>query len=524
MHLPAGNALAIQGNLANVAFGNLAWPSWGVLPSFIAEPGLKSHLTALNDVAIQHGNRAIGPGHAASAEYVLSVLGGLSSYDISTQYFSAPVWTENEPPVVKVSGPWSGTLQPNVDVRSMRYGGPSAVIEGASLYHVPDGGCTPKSFESFPPNSVGLIEAGQKACDYWDAAYSAEKAGAIALIFYNPPRLKSLLGSRVRIVEWKKYDPLMGIPVLSATHTIGTALIAKIDSAKISISVNNTLKVVETFNVLAETKTGDADSVVVVGAHLDGVPEGPGLVDNGSGSTAILEVAVQLHKSGIARKLVNKIRFAWWGSEEVGLLGSRHYVRDMMQNHPSEYKKIVMSVNHDMLGSPNGIPFIFDGYSAPEPIRNQSLVITHLYATYWNRTHHRTPRTPKPEPYELLPMVAGSDFLPFVQNGVPTGGLETGAGQTKTREQAQTHGGFANAPLDPCYHQPCDDIDNVNIPLLLDNTKLVAFVVETTGTKLHLREWLVEAGAQLRSAMVGVNEREESFRKRKEEVELMGLE
>ncbi|KAJ1565769.1 hypothetical protein HK096_010422, partial [Nowakowskiella sp. JEL0078] len=473
------------------------------LPPHCDITGIEVHLKSLDGIAATHGNRAVGAGHEASADYVVSQLSGLTGYfgksfHITKQYFDVPVWKENRSPKVSISGGWTIELINGIDVRSMRYGGPSAVINNAIITHVPSGGCDDSNFDDFPSGSVALIKAGE-GCDPWIASHSAEKSGAIAVAFYNPSRFKSLLGSRVRIVEWKKDDPLMGIPVLSLSHSVGEFLKTVLETSFISIDVDNTLEVVETFNVFADTIRGNPDEIVIVGSHLDGVPEGPGLVDNGSeinnhyfsGSSAVLEVAIQLHKTGIINK---------WGAEEIGLLGSRHYVRDLLANQPDEFAKIVLSINHDMLGSPNGIPYILDGYSAPEAVRNQSLAISEIYKSYWNFTHPVNAKNFIPEIYELRPMIAGSDFLPFVSNGIPTSGLETGAGELVTREQADNHKTrkvIANAAHDPCYHQKCDGISNVNRDLIEELTKLVAHAVEVFGRKDDLRNHLVLIGSEI---------------------------
>ncbi|RAE81994.1 hydrolase, partial [Burkholderia multivorans] len=79
-------------------------------------------------------------------------------------------------------------------------------------------------------------------------------------------------------------------------------------------------KTVTTWNVIAETKAGDKDNVQMFGAHLNGVPEGPAANDNGSGSAALLASAEALAKQ--PTEVDNAVRFAWWGAEEVGLVGS----------------------------------------------------------------------------------------------------------------------------------------------------------------------------------------------------------
>ena len=78
-----------------------------------------------------------------------------------------------------------------------------------------------------------------------------------------------------------------------------------------------------------KTKTAHNDQVVVVGAHLDSVVEGPGINDNGSGSSTILEIAEQMSALKLTKKLQRPVRFAFWGAEESGLLGSEHYVANL---------------------------------------------------------------------------------------------------------------------------------------------------------------------------------------------------
>src|SRR5690606_28644690 len=95
-------------------------------------------------------------------------------------------------------------------------------------------------------------------------------------------------------------------------------------------------------------------NVVMVGAHLDSVAEGPGINDNGTGSAAVLEIAKQMRKV----KPKNKVRFALWGAEESGLVGSDYYVANLSE---AERAKIALYLNFDMIGSPNYVRFVYDG-------------------------------------------------------------------------------------------------------------------------------------------------------------------
>ncbi|KAJ3054716.1 Leucyl aminopeptidase yscIV [Rhizophlyctis rosea] len=366
----------------------------------------------------------------------------------------------------------------------MRYGGKSAIIPPSPIHHIYKDVCNADSYKKFPKSHIALVWK-EADCDPYLIAKAAEDAGAAALILYNPPEAKYLSNARVRIVEWTEGDRLIQIPVLSMTHSVGVAL-ASMKDATISVATNTSLEVLETFNVLCDTKRGDPHNVIVVGAHLDGVPAGPGIVDNGSGSATLLEVAIQFYRSRRIRKIENKIRFAWWGAEEVGLLGSRHYVRSLKEGDHKDRRdlqRIAANLNYDMLASPNGRVGIHDGKTAPANVQASSSQITHALSSYFNTTF------PKSH-HALAPMYAGSDFLPFLNAGIPSGGLDSGAGGIKTAEERRLYGGIAGAPYDGCYHKDCDTVENVDIDLLRIMGKVAAYGVETLAEMKNIRDWL----------------------------------
>jgi Zn-dependent M28 family amino/carboxypeptidase len=96
--------------------------------------------------------------------------------------------------------------------------------------------------------------------------------------------------------------------------------------------------------------------VAFAGAHLDSVPEDPGINDKGSGSATLLEVAGGIDELDIRPR--NKVRFAFWGAEESALLGATHFVSQLSAR---EKKNIAVYLNFDMVGSPNYGRFIYDG-------------------------------------------------------------------------------------------------------------------------------------------------------------------
>jgi hypothetical protein len=145
------------------------------------------------------------------------------------------------------------------------------------------------------------------------------------------------------------------IPAVFATFATGADL-ASIPGATVRVKVEFTAETRPSYNVFAESASGDDSNVVMAGAHLESVQDGAGINDNGSGSAAVLEVALKLAEENVMT--ANKVRFAWWGAEESGLLGSEHYVDSLT---PAEREDIALYLNFDMIASPNYMFGVYDG-------------------------------------------------------------------------------------------------------------------------------------------------------------------
>ena len=234
------------------------------------------------------------------------------------------------------------------------------------------------------------------------------------------------------------------------------------------VFANTFRQILPTSNVLAE-KTGKNDNnVVMAGAHLDSVLDGPGINDNGSGSAALLEAAEQLANI----KPQNTMRFAWWGARRSGLVGSTNYVNGLSQ---AEKDRIALYLNFDMVGSPNYIFMVYDGDQSsfrlgrrPDPRRLGS--DRGLFESFY---------TLKGEPYDDTQFSGRSDYQAFIVNNIPAGGLFTGAEVVKTAEQAAIWGGTVGAQFDPCYHAPCDTFANNNDHALDVNSDAIGFAILT---------------------------------------------
>lgn len=214
-------------------------------------------------------------------------------------------------------------------------------------------------------------------------------------------------------------------------------------------------------NVIAQTRTGDPRRVVVVGAHLDSVTNGPGINDNGSGVAALLQIATWL---GGSPPVGNAIRFAFWGSEEDGLAGSKRYVKTLSRG---DRGRILLYLNLDMIASPNAGYFVQGGEgksrtkSGPPGSAQVACVLVEQLAA--------TGVIAKTTTFDR-----DSDYAAFIDAGIPSGGVWSGDSHKKSRKQARRWGGRAGRPFDPHYHTRRDRLDKLNHAALDRFTRAVA--------------------------------------------------
>jgi Zn-dependent M28 family amino/carboxypeptidase len=436
------------------------------------------HLEALQRIADANGgNRGAGtPGHEASGAYVESVL-QKAGYQTHRQYFDFVYDQVVSTSLTEVS-PDAGRA---IEHHPMSYS-PSTPVGGVeAALAEPSGaktGCESSDWTGFPAGSIALVSRG--VCAFAVKSQMGKAAGASAVIVYNNAdgALNGTLGGPA-----DDYAPITGV-----TQAEGQALLAKMANAPVVVKFD-LQKIVEnrrTFNVLAETEAGRSDNVVMMGAHLDSVQDGPGINDNGSGSAAILETAVQLAK---VNKLNNKVRFAWWSAEELGLLGSEHYVDDLVENNPAELGRIATYLNFDMVGSPNYQIGVYDAdqstYPAPVDVPEGSIQTEKVLTDWFDSVG---------QPWVDTEYSGRSDYQAFIENGVPASGLFTGAEQPKTPEEQKLFGGTAGVAYDVNYHTPGDDIANVNMEALDINSDAIAAAAITLAQSTEVINGARSAG------------------------------
>ncbi|KOG45925.1 amidohydrolase [Streptomyces virginiae] len=424
--------------------------------------GANNHLKVLQSLAdYNNGNRAAGSkGHEQSAKYIEAVLKA-AGYQVTRNEFDF-VYVETIEEKLTVGG----ANERDVPIHLMTYtanspeGGVTAPVAVASVDADGTNGCEPGDFASGTfTGKIALIKRG--GCTFAVKQQNAATAGAVGAIIYNNTAgaLNGTIG-----------DPAAGkVPTGGITQEDGEKLAAEAAAGpvEVTLDIRELRENRKTFNVIAETKGGDENNTVFLGAHLDSVAAGPGINDNGSGSAGILQVAQRLASE--QKKVKNKVKFAWWSAEEFGLLGSEAYVAGLTD---AQKKQIKLYLNFDMIASPNAAYFVYDGDDSdatgagPGPAGSAQLEkgITDFLDS-------------KKIPHEGTDFSGRSDYGPFIEVGIPSGGTFTGAEGIKTPEQAAKFGGQAGVAYDVNYHGKGDDITNIDQKALDINVDVIADAV-----------------------------------------------
>jgi aminopeptidase Y len=418
--------------------------------------GVRAHQAEFQAIAdANNGIRTSGtPGYDQSVAYVEQQMTA-AGYVVTVQPFQFQTFIALAPSILEeVAPPPAGPIANNI----MAYSGSGDVTAAVTALAAPSAdptpGCEAADFAGFPAGNIALISRG--ACTFALKAINAFNAGASGVVIYNniAGPLNGTLGNGFTL----------DLPVTSVTQATGQQL-ASTPGLILRLKTDTFRGIATSYNVLAETRDGDPNNVIVAGAHLDSVNAGPGMQDNGSGSAAILEVARQMAKV----KPRNKVRFAWWGAEESGLVGSTYYVNNLT---PQEIDQITLYLNFDMIGSPNHVFFIYDGDNSDAvgagPGPEGSAQIEKLFEWYYTQVG---------QPFKGTDFSGRSDYGPFIAAGIPAGGLFTGAEGIKTTEEAALWGGTAGQAYDPCYHQACDTFANISLHALKVNADAVAYAV-----------------------------------------------
>ena len=385
----------------------------------ITRTELNEHLAALQRIADRnHGTRAAGtPGYDQSADYVAARLKD-AGWTVTRQPVPFTYFRLNDASLA-IGG---RELTRADDFQVLSYSGSGRAAGDLRELGL---GCEAADFDGLESGQIPLVERGE--CFSREKARNAERAGAKALVIQEDVR------SSRGVPSGTLAAPGIGIPVLVvSTRALGDTA----DGTRASVSVDATSRGGHTENVIAETPGGNEDHVVMAGGHLDSVAGGPGIDDNGSGDATLIEAAEAIGPNPPGAR----VRVAFWAAEELGLLGSRHYVRSLDR---AERDRIDAYINLDMVGSPNPVP---DVYSDGDD--DLAKVLREADGGHLGE----------------VSVGGASDHTFFDLAGIPVNGLYTGSSEA----------GPEGKPRDPCYHLACDTIDNVDLPMLLRMAKTSA--------------------------------------------------
>jgi hypothetical protein len=375
----------------------------------VSARGLTEHLRALDTIARENGGeRATGtPGYDASVRYVAARLRE-SGWRVTVQQVPLRVPSERSPAHLSVAS--RDRLKPLTDFRLPTYSGAGA---GRGRVSRVGSGCARSDYAALERGAVALADAG--GCLMFEKARNAARASALALL------LAGEWGAR-GVPSATLVSPAR-LPVLLVGRRAERALG---EGSEVALRVDTEVSRATTQNVIAEA--GGGDRVAMAGAHLDSVPDGPGINDNASGVATLLEAA-----DALGARPKGRVRLAFWGAEELGLVGSRHYVRALPRE---QLRRIAAYINLDMVGSPNAVPAIYsDG----------------------DRRLGRLLHKAHPGRETGVAVEGSSDHAPFADSGIPVNGLYTGSAER----------GPGGRPRDSCYHLSCDTLANVDRRVLL---------------------------------------------------------
>jgi hypothetical protein len=418
-----------------------------------------------------HASRNSGePGYRASVDYVANLM-QQAGYNVTIQpytfdYFAfqgVPSMTENSPVAHNYTlvTDWNpGKSQGSTTAGLQPAGGILIPSTGGST-----SGCDPSDFTGFVAGRIALIQRG--TCTFSQKILNAQNAGASGVVIFNEGNTPARSG-----VFSGSLSSVPPIPVAFTSFAIGSDLYSQYQTAvanstplpNMSLSVQGIEDPNRTdWNVIADSKYGDPNHVVVVDAHLDAI-YGAGMLDNASGSATILDIALAMKRV----HPLNKLRFIWFGGEELGLFGSLHYVNNLTSD---ELSKIGYDLDADVTATPNydiGVldPAAVDFFGRtvstqfPSQVYAPSLVARDQAVSYFDSIGKN----------HIFFSPVGTDAYSFNLAGIPASGVLTGQDCCKTQEEVDLFGGFTgnyegNVPSvdGGCVDNPfrwCDNLSN----------------------------------------------------------------
>jgi Zn-dependent M28 family amino/carboxypeptidase len=442
-----------------------------------------------------HASRNSGePGYKASVDYVAGLMNA-AGYDVTIQtyqfnysaFVGLPAFSEVSPT------PHTYALSDEWNPGKSNGTATNAALQPAGGIIIPPtpapsstSGCTAADFSGFTAGRIALIQRG--GCNFGVKVLNAQAAGASGVVIFNegntnPDRTGVVNGSLIDAAG----NPIVPtIPVAFTSFAIGNTLNSQYLNGQqptMSLAIQVIIRPnADDYNLIAESKGGDKNHVLVVDAHLDAI-FGAGMLDNASGSATILDIAQMMHSVNPR----NKLRFIWFGGEELGLLGSAAYVSSLS---PSELNHIGYDLDADVTATPNYLigvldpagPNLFDRTTTtastfPNRVYKPSTVARDQAVTYFNSIGLS---------HEFL-SPTGTDAYSFNLAGIPASGLLTGQDCCKSQDEVNLFGGQTGnfegnlgTTDGGCVDNPfrwCDNLNNNDPAVLTFMSKAFASMV-----------------------------------------------
>jgi hypothetical protein len=391
-----------------------------------------------------HPSRNSGePGYWESVQYVKRKMEA-AGYKVTiqpykftyTSFVGTPTLSESSPTVrdLTLIDDWNpGTSNGTADADVQPAGG---IVIPPTETSSSTSGCTAGDFDSSMSGKIALIQRG--GCNFGVKVLNAQAAGATGVVIFNegnPGRTAVLSGS---LLDADNNPFVPTIPVAFTSFDIGQQLYNEYQAGT-PPHMNLSIDVVidpnrDDWNVIAESKSGDPNHVVVVDAHLDAI-FGAGMLDNASGSATILNIAEKMKR--VHPK--NKLRFIWFGGEELGLLGSDYYVSHLSQ---AELGRISYDLDADVTATPNYLIGVLDPAAPdlfgrtvtatfPASVYEPSKIARDMGVDYLDSIGKN---------HEFLSPV-GTDAFMFNAAGIPASGVLTGQDCCKLPFEVDLFGG-----------------------------------------------------------------------------------
>lgn len=457
----AGVVVGIVAALTSCSSPEPTPPSPQEVADKVGADGMYTHLHKLQEIADTHGgNRADGtPGYQATVDYIVQFLRD-KGFDVETPEFELLDRSQGGRPSMRVSG-----REYPVDQASLLITTPQGGLNAVTLRPARAAGCRAADYDGTSVRgAIAVVD--DTGCSVVAKQNAAVSEGAVGLLVVSSPGSS---GSPAGLFTPGYYQDLT-VPVGVIGRDADAAL--RRTSAPVRLTLDRKPVMKKTRNIVAQTKTGDARNVVLAGAHIDSSAASPGVNDDGTGIAALLETAGAL---GSQPRVANAVRFVFWASEENGLAGPTKYVQGLS---PDEVRDIALYLGFDMLGSPNAGYFTYDGDQSAQPNPEISAQSVPTGSAGIERTLAGYLNTAGVRPADM-PLSQFTDYYPFLEAGVPIGGLTAGSSQRKTEIQARLWGGRPGVPFDPNYRTKRDTVENVNRDALSVMGPAVAYAVAT---------------------------------------------